>query len=98
MGGLLTFNPNPAGDTAILARAGVSFISVDQACSNAEADIPDWNFDEIRQASWNAWNELLGRIKIDTTGVDDETAVLFYSSVSLLPSKLNLLIQGVLAL
>lgn len=81
MGGLLTFKPNPSGTTSILARVGVSFISVDQACSNAESDIPNWDFDEIRKTSWTAWNELLGRIKIDTTNVDDETAILFYSSV-----------------
>lgn len=81
MGGLLTFNPNPTGTTSILARVGVSFISVDQACSNAESEIPDWNFDQIRKTSWDAWNELLGRIKVDTTKVDDETAILLYSSV-----------------
>jgi putative alpha-1,2-mannosidase len=81
MGGLLTFKPNPSGTTSILARVGVSFISVNQACSNAESDIPDWDFDGIRKTSWSAWNELLGRIKIDTTNVDDKTAILFYSSV-----------------
>lgn len=81
MGALLTFNPSPTGNTTILARVGVSFVSIAQACSNAESEIPDFDFDSVRQASFNEWNELLGRIQVDTTDVDSETVSLLYSSV-----------------
>jgi putative alpha-1,2-mannosidase len=84
LGALLTFPTNPgAGTTSILARVGVSLISTNQACSNAELELPNWNFDDIRQANWQQWNELLGRVRVDTTNVDHEIVVLFYSSVCL---------------
>ncbi|KAF5349763.1 hypothetical protein D9758_010174 [Tetrapyrgos nigripes] len=44
-GGLLTFPPAPEGtQTKILARVGVSLISSEQACANAEEEIPDFDF------------------------------------------------------
>jgi len=82
MGALFTFNPNPNnGPTTILARVGVSFISSAQACQNAQAEIPDFNFDGVHAANRAQWNDLLGRIQVDTTNVDLETTQLFYSSV-----------------
>ena len=60
---------------------GVSFISSDQACANAESEIPDFDFTGVRQAAFNEWDELLGRIKVNTTGVDANTTQLFYSSL-----------------
>ncbi|KAG1844985.1 hypothetical protein F4604DRAFT_1595819, partial [Suillus subluteus] len=46
MGALLTFPPSPNPvHTTILARVGVSFISSDQACANAESEIPNFDFD-----------------------------------------------------
>ncbi len=79
---MLTFPPNPKGSgTSILARVGVSYISSDQACANAESEIPDFDFDGTRQASFDEWNELLGRIQVDTTNVDSNITEVFYSSV-----------------
>lgn len=87
LGALLTFPNNRGSDkhpstTTILARVGVSFISSDQACANAEAEIPDFDFEGTVSQSQAAWLDLLGRVKVDTTGVDAETVSLFYSSVS----------------
>jgi putative alpha-1,2-mannosidase len=83
MGALFTFSPAPEGKTtSILVRAGVSFISSAQACANAEEEIPDFDFDSVHAASRAQWNELLGRIQVDTTGVALETIQLLYSSVS----------------
>lgn len=69
-----------AGTTSILARVGVSFISSEQACANAEDEIPDFDFERVRSASRAQWNELLGRVQVDTTNVDPEIVDLFYSS------------------
>ena len=83
MGALFTFSPAPTGKTtSILVRAGVSFISSAQACANAEEEIPDFDFDNVHAANRAQWNELLGRVQVDTTGIDLETVQLFYSSVS----------------
>ena len=83
MGALFTFSPSSRGETtSILVRVGVSFISSAQACVNADEEIPDFDFDNVHAANRAQWNELLGRIQVDTTGIDLETVQLFYSSVS----------------
>ncbi|KAH7915153.1 glycoside hydrolase family 92 protein [Hygrophoropsis aurantiaca] len=84
MGALVGFPPSSNvthQPTIILARVGVSFISSEQACYNAESEIPDFDFDGTWEKSRTAWNELLGRVQIDTRGVDDDTVKLLYSSL-----------------
>ena len=76
--------PTEDGSTTILARVGVSLISVSQACENAESEIPDFDFEGLRESARKEWNELLGRFEVPAKDIEDEkdTAVLFYSSVS----------------
>ncbi|KAI1787036.1 glycoside hydrolase family 92 protein [Ganoderma leucocontextum] len=85
LGALLGFKQNGdgegEGETGIYVRVGVSFISPERACANAEEDIPDWDFAGIRAATRGAWNELLGRVQVETEGVDDDTVTLFYTSL-----------------
>ncbi|KAF8876853.1 glycoside hydrolase family 92 protein [Infundibulicybe gibba] len=82
LGALFTFPPAPSGkQTVILARVGVSLISSAQACANAEEEIPDFDFERVHQANRAQWNDLLGRVQVDTTGVPRETTELFYSSL-----------------
>lgn len=79
----MTFQPAPnGGKTSILVRVGVSFISSAQACANAEEEIPDFDFTGVQNAARAQWNDILGRVQVDTSGVDQETVELFYSSVS----------------
>lgn len=81
-GGLLSFSfPANASSHTVLARFGVSFISMDQACSNAESEIPDWNFDTVMSASVAKWKDVLSRIEIDTTKENATIVELLYSSV-----------------
>ena len=82
---MLTFPPNvisTQSETVILARIGISFISTDQACANAESEIPDFDFDSTVTASQSLWSDLLERVNVDTEGVDDEVVQLLYSSAS----------------
>jgi len=79
---MVGFSSAEGSPTTVLARVGVSLISKEQACSNAEEEIPDWDFEGVRKASEDAWSELLGRVQVDVEGVDDNTTTLFYSSVS----------------
>ncbi|KAJ3533543.1 hypothetical protein NMY22_g7290 [Coprinellus aureogranulatus] len=82
LGGIFTFNPSPNSEvTSILARVGVSFISTTQACKNAEEEIPDYDFERVHREARDSWNELLGRVQVDTTGVERGTVELFYSSL-----------------
>lgn len=61
-GALYTFPPNT---TSVLVRTGVSFISSDQACSNAESEIPDFDFEGTQAAARSAWNEVLGNVNVE---------------------------------
>lgn len=82
-GGLVGFRRNTNSQTtSILVRVGVSMISTSQACANAEAEIKDWDFARVLGDSEDQWRDILGRVQVDTTGVDDNTTSLLYSSVS----------------
>ena len=64
-----------------MARFGVSFISVDQACANAEEEVPDWDWDTVQAASEQKWEDVLERIQIDTSKENITVVELLYSSV-----------------
>lgn len=92
LGALLTFprNPDPKSTTTILARVGVSFISTDQACSNAESEIPDFDFEATLASSQAQWRDILQRVHVKDDNVDADIVELLYSSVScftLFPSE-----------
>ncbi|KAH8104929.1 glycoside hydrolase family 92 protein [Phellopilus nigrolimitatus] len=70
-GALLTFShPTPlppvqsSTPMTILARVGVSLVSASQACTNAESEVPDFDFGGVREKAREAWNALLGRFEI----------------------------------
>jgi putative alpha-1,2-mannosidase len=70
---------HPPANNQILVRVGVSFMSAAQACSNAESEIPDFGFDEVRSAAEDAWREKLSVIQLDTSGVSDLLQTVFWS-------------------
>ncbi|KAL1849140.1 hypothetical protein VTK73DRAFT_9940 [Phialemonium thermophilum] len=65
----------------ILARSGVSFVSVDQACANAEAEIPSFDYDQVVEAATAAWARKLSPIVVSTEGVDSSFVTNLYSGV-----------------
>ena len=67
----------------ILVRMGMSFISTQQACRNAEEEIPTFDFDAVETSAVSQFEEIMNRIRVDTTNVTEDTLVLFYSSVTL---------------
>ncbi|KAJ5823710.1 Alpha-1-2-mannosidase [Penicillium robsamsonii] len=66
-------------DNSILARVGVSFISVDQACLNAEREQPDFDFEGTVSAAESAWRKKLDTISVDTDGVSSNLQKVFWS-------------------
>jgi predicted alpha-1,2-mannosidase len=82
-GGWLRFSGEV--NTKILARTGISYISVDQACENAENEIPDWNFEATQTAAEEMWRKKLSVIEVyDIEGDDiDMTNItkMFYSGI-----------------
>ncbi|KAK8055047.1 hypothetical protein PG993_000274 [Apiospora rasikravindrae] len=68
--------------TPILARTGVSLISTEQACANAEAEIPDFNFDAVTKVAKEAWKAKLSPITVSTGGgVAKDLITNFYSGI-----------------
>lgn len=78
-GGFVRFAENPAD--GILARIAVSYISSEQACGHAEAEIPDFDFDATRSAAEGLWREKLAPITVEAEGVDPSLVTNFYSGV-----------------
>ena len=60
-------------------RYGVSFISVGQAKKNLEHEIPDWEFERIRDAAKARWNETLGQIAVE--GGTETQKKIFYTAL-----------------
>lgn len=66
-------------DEQIVLRVGLSPTSVEEAEKNLRAEIPNWDFDAIRQAAREAWNDNLSRIEIECSNPDIRQT--FYSAL-----------------
>ena len=76
-GAVLGFQTTPGRQIEV--KVAISYISVDQARANLDADAPGWDFDAVRTRNADAWEALLGRIRI--SGVADKHRTIFYSSL-----------------
>lgn len=65
----------------ILARVGVSFISVEQACRNADQEVPFFEFDKTVAAAGNIWAEKMSAVGVDNSGLDDDLLKTFWSGL-----------------
>ncbi|MFR0994404.1 GH92 family glycosyl hydrolase [Parabacteroides distasonis] len=63
----------------VVARYGVSYISVDQARKNLKKEIADFDLERVADHAKLAWNEALSKIKIEG-GTEDQRTV-FYTSL-----------------
>ncbi|HIZ31929.1 MAG TPA: GH92 family glycosyl hydrolase [Candidatus Bacteroides merdigallinarum] len=63
----------------VLVKVGVSAVDMEGARRNVEADIPDWDFDGVRRAARQAWNDYLSCIDIETDDADQRT--IFYTAL-----------------
>ena len=78
-GGFVRFQAPQDGQ--ILARVGMSFISSDQACSNAEGEIADFDFDSTLNAAESVWRDKLDVVTVDDTGVDSSFSEIVWSGI-----------------
>ncbi|MCW3059899.1 MAG: hypothetical protein JWQ02_1720 [Capsulimonas sp.] len=67
-----------AGDRAAV-RYGVSYVSLDQAKKNLESEIPDFDLDKVAASGRKAWNDALGKIKVQ--GGSDNDKTVFYTAM-----------------
>lgn len=68
----------PNGDLLTL-KIGFSFVSIDNARHNLQAELGGKSFDEVRRAADKTWDDVLGHIQVEG-GTDDERRM-FYSTL-----------------
>ncbi|KAJ5826034.1 hypothetical protein N7474_003172 [Penicillium riverlandense] len=80
-GGWVTFDSPDSGE--VTARVGISYISSDQACANAESEIPSPldDFERLRTEAEEAWAEKLSPIKVTPGGVSSSLLTSFWSGI-----------------
>lgn len=68
-----------AANEAVLVKVGISAVDVAGARKNLDAEIPGWDFEEVRAGANKAWNEALGAI--DVRGGTRDQRVAFYTAL-----------------
>ncbi|KAF7118638.1 hypothetical protein CNMCM5793_008176 [Aspergillus hiratsukae] len=70
-------------DGTVTVRVGVSFISSEKACQNAEKEVPhpEDEFNRLRQQAESAWREKLSPISVQAGGVTEDFLESFWSGV-----------------
>ena len=63
---------------SIVIRVAVSAISAENALKNLDAEMPEWNFDKVRDRTRAKWDKELSRIEIEGSQEEKET---FYTSL-----------------
>lgn len=73
---LITF---PKGTSKITLKVGMSAVDQAGAKRNLETEMPEWNFDVIRDAVRAKWQQELSKINISST--NRETLITFYTAL-----------------
>lgn len=63
----------------ILLKVAISFVSIEGARKNLEAELPHWDFDKVRADAKAAWNKELS--KIEVSGGTPEQTTNFYTAL-----------------
>ncbi|KAK7043271.1 hypothetical protein VNI00_008625 [Paramarasmius palmivorus] len=77
-GALISYKGTPE---TITLRVGVSFLSTEQACANAESEVGSSTFEDIVAQSKSLWNERLSKIELDIANTAENITEMFYSSL-----------------
>ena len=80
VGAQLRFEPpQPGAPLTVQVAVGVSFVDVQGARANLEAELPGWDFEASRVAAEQAWAEALGRVEV--SGGTPEQLEIFYTAL-----------------
>ncbi len=63
----------------IMMKVALSPVSLENAYENMQAELPGWDFDQTVAEAEKAWNEELGRIRIETK--DEDARKIFYTAL-----------------
>ncbi len=63
----------------VLIKLGISFVSIEGAKKNLKAELPNWEFDKIKEQASEAWNKKLKKIEVKGGTEDDK--IIFYTAM-----------------
>jgi predicted alpha-1,2-mannosidase len=72
-------NYRTSANESVYVKVGLSYVSVEGARKNLEAEIPGWDFDRVRSDARNIWNQELKKIEI--SGGSDDQKQIFYTAL-----------------
>ena len=52
----------PRAGQVVQAKVAISFVSMAQARATMDQEAPGWNFDQVRAAAHDTWNQALSKI------------------------------------
>lgn len=77
IGAFLTFNKQDTNE--VLMKLSISFNSFENAEALLDSEIPDWNFEKVKNDARLAWEDKFNAIRIETDSI--EVKKIFYSSM-----------------
>ena len=80
-GALFSLSPPDRENNTLNIRVGISFRSVEQACTNAEEEVGSASFEEIRDRARLLWLDKLKRVEIDLANTSKNVTQMLYSSM-----------------
>ncbi len=78
IGGYMRFDTEKS--EAIYLKIGVSFTSVEKAKEWLDKEIPQWDYESVKEETKALWNEELKKIKISGKNLSDEELMKFYTA------------------
>lgn len=75
--GRASFNTNDGEQISV--KVALSYSSMDGAAKNMKEELPDWDFDKVREQARKVWNKELSRITVETD--DSSQKTIFYTSL-----------------
>lgn len=69
----------PTSAQPLMVKVGLSAVSVENARQNLAAEMPGWDFENVREQARNEWNRELGRIEVQGGTATQRT--IFYTAL-----------------
>ena len=73
------FDYDTEENESIAVKVGISYVSIENARKNMEAEQPGFDFDKVRTAAHEMWNKDLSRVEIEGGSKDERT--IFYTGL-----------------
>ena len=62
---IASMNFDMESDNVLLVKVGISAVDIEGARKNLSAEIPEWDFEKIREAATTAWTKQLNKVEVE---------------------------------